>query len=84
MCLISDENPTLTFKGAIFGRHHVDDDWTPVHVQDPDITHNRRLQCGVDKEYGVSKNFKLMDFFWCTVWQIVLFVQISSILFPLS
>ena len=53
----------MTFKGAIFGRHHVDEEWTPVHVQDPDITHNRRLHCGVDKEYGVSSNLKLMDFF---------------------
>ncbi|KAL5253393.1 hypothetical protein ACHWQZ_G013245 [Mnemiopsis leidyi] len=54
MVKLKDENPTLTFKGAMFGRHNVDEDWTPVHVQDPDVTHNRRLQCWVDKEYDVT------------------------------
>ena len=51
----SDESPTLTFKGAIFGRHHEEDHWRPVHTQDSGIVHSRRLECGVDKEYDVSR-----------------------------
>ena len=54
--VFSEEDVTLTFKGAIFGRHDESDDWEPVHNQDPEATHSRRIKCTEDTEHNVSAN----------------------------